>query len=51
MVLHKGSMPDTENRQKVMGKILVAGKHLNLRGKGSRREALLEGDKIEWYQG
>ena len=32
-----------------MGKILVEA--LKARGKGTRREALLGGDKIEWYRG
>ena len=30
-----------------MGKIVVAGKRLNLGGKETRKEALLGGDKIE----
>ena len=34
-----------------MGKILAAGTRLDSRGKGIRREALLGGDKIEWYRG
>ena len=38
----------TESKQEIMGPILVAGEHLNL--KGTRREALLAGDKIEWYR-
>ena len=38
----------TESKQEIMGPVLVAGEHLNL--KGTLREALLEGDKIEWYQ-
>lgn len=39
----------TESKQIIIGPILVAGEHLNL--KGSRRGALLKGDKIEWYWG
>ena len=39
----------TESKQEIMGPILVAGEHLNL--KRSRRGALLEGDKIGCYWG
>ena len=38
----------TESKQEIMGPVLVGGEHLHL--KGTRREALLEGDKIEWYR-
>ena len=50
MVSHKGSMPYTTQNahKKLMGKTLVAGKCF--RGKRTRREALPEGDKIEWYR-
>ena len=41
VVSHIGSMPGTRKH-----KILVAGKRLNLGVRGTRREALLGGDKI-----
>ena len=34
-----------------MGKILVAGKHLNLGIRGPGEKPSWGGDKIEWYQG
>ena len=53
MVSHKGSMPYTTvtestqetNRQNTCGREV-----LKSRGKRTRREALPEGDKIEWYR-
>lgn len=47
MQLYKVYQP--ESKQIIIGPILVAGEHLNL--KGSHRGALLKGDKIEWYRG
>ena len=43
-------MPYTTQKahKKLMGQTLVAGKCF--RGKRTRREALPEGDKIEWYR-
>ena len=52
VVSHKGSMPGTTQKtQKVMGRNSGGREALKSRGKGTRREALLGGDKIEWYQG
>ena len=41
----------TENTQRVMGKNSGGKEALQSRDKGTRREALLGGDKIEWYRG
>ena len=52
VVLHKGSMPGTTQKtQKVMGKNSGGREALKSRGKGTRREAILGGDKMEWYRG
>ena len=54
MGLHCSSVLYTQwkTQKKVMGKILVAGKHLNLGVSGPGEvPCLLGGDKIEWYWG
>ena len=51
VVSHKGSMAGTTQKtQRVMGKNSGGREALKSRGKGTRREAILGGDKIEWYQ-
>ena len=54
MGLHSSSVLYTQwkTQKKVMGKILVAGKHLNLGVSGpGEMPCLLGVDKIEWYWG
>ena len=52
VVSHKGSMPDIHRKHtKVMGKILVVGKHLTLGVRGPGEKPSCGGDKIEWYRG
>ena len=45
-------MPDIHTKHtKVMGNNSGGREALNSRGKGTRREALLGGDKVEWFRG
>ena len=51
MVLHRSSMPYTKwKTQERNGQNIDGMEALKSRGKGTRREALLGGDKIEWYR-
>ena len=51
MVLHHSYMPYTKwKTQERNGQNIDGMEALKSRGKGTRREALLGGDKIEWYQ-
>ena len=52
VVSYKGSMPgNTQKTQKSNRQNSGGREVLKSRGKGTRREALLGGDKIEWYRG
>ena len=52
MFPHKGSMPSTTQKYtKGNGQNSGRREALKSRGKGTRRDALLGGDKIEWYRG
>ena len=49
---HKGSMSGTTQKHtKGNGQNSGGKEALKSRGKGTRREALLRGEKIEWYWG
>ena len=51
VVSYKGSMlGTTQKTQKAMGRNSGGREALKSRSKGTRREAILGGDKIEWYQ-